>query len=94
MKAKRLAVAVFILSILLSGTLVAQEQKPSIFLSTFEKCNNYARHFCLIGSHEAAVNRALLDMKRKGYRITPDVIKNIARSTPSRMRNPVAGQTN
>ena len=77
--------------VLLSGILTAQEQKPSIYLEPSEKCNNYARHYCLNGSHEASVNRALLDMKRKVYRITPKLIKSDARSTPSRMRNPAVG---
>ena len=78
-------------SVLLSGILTAQEQPPSIYLEGSEKCNNYSRHYCLNGSHEASVNRTLLDMKRKGYRITPKLIKSIARTTPSRMRNPVVG---
>ncbi len=75
--------------VILSGILTAQEKIPSIYLEPSEKCNNYARHYCLNGSHEASVNRALLDMKRKGYRITPKLIKSVARTTPSRMHNPV-----
>lgn len=77
--------------ILWAGIASAQQQAPSIYLEPSEKCNNYARHFCLNGSHEASVNRALLDMKRKGYRITPKIIKNVARSTPSRLDNPAMG---
>lgn len=72
------------------GSIWAQEQVPRLYLETFEKCNNYARHYCLNGSHEAAVNRTLLEMKRKGQEITVRVIKKVARSTPSRLSNPAA----
>ena len=73
MKTVKLAIITITLNFLFSGLLMAQQQKPSIYLDTFEKCNNYARHFCLNGSHEAAVNRSLLDMKRKGYSISAKV---------------------
>lgn len=91
MKVKLIVSMLFSIMIFSGGIVLAQEQQPQIYLDTFEKCNNFARHFCLNGSHEAAVNRALLDMKRKGYRITPKVIKNVARNTPSRLRNPASG---
>ncbi len=93
MKILKSALVIFVLGLVANGTLVAQEQSPGIYLDTFEKCNNYARHFCMNGSHEAAVNRELLDMKRKGYRITPKVIRNVAKSTPSRLRNPLSAGT-
>lgn len=91
MKTIRSAIFLITFTVLISIVILAQEQAPSVYLDTFEKCNNYARHFCLNGSHEAAVNRALLDMKRKGYPITPKVIQNVARATPSRLSNPVSG---
>ena len=90
MKTTKTIVAIA-LYLLIVPILMAQESVPSIYLETFEKCNNYARHYCLNGSHEAAVNRALLEMKRKGYEITPKVIQSVARSTPSRLSNPVSG---
>lgn len=80
-------------SFVFSTGVTGQEQTPGIYLETHEKCNNYQRHFCLNGSHEASVNRILLDMKRKGRRISEKLIKTVARSTPSRLRNPVAGMT-
>lgn len=90
MKTVRSAIFLITFTVAISVVILAQDQTPSIYLDTFEKCNNYARHFCLNGSHEAAVNRALLEMKRKGYPITPKVIKNVARATPSRLNNPVS----
>lgn len=93
MKIVKPAVFVFIFGLFLSFNLSAQEQSPGLYLDTFEKCNNYARHFCLNGSHEAAVNRELLERKRKGYSITPKLIRDVARSVPSRLRNPVAAQS-
>ncbi len=90
MKIVKTTIFIIVFSLFLNGFLGAQEQSPGIYLETFEKCNNYSRHFCLNGSHEAAVNRALLERKRKGYSITLKVIKNVARSTPSRLQNPVS----
>ena len=83
-----LSFGVLVLLCLSSSNLFAQSETPRFHLQPSEKCNNYARHFCLNGSHEAAVNRTLLDMKKKGYRITPRLIKNIAKTTPSRLHNP------
>lgn len=95
MKHVRLFILSVGISLFFGGLLSAQEQQaPKIYLETFEKCNNYARHYCLNGSHEASVNRALLDMKRKGYKITTKMIIGVARNTPSRMQNPVAHTTN
>lgn len=71
--------------IILSGTGVAQE-KPVISLGFSEKCNNFLRHYCLAGSHEIAVNQALLDMKVQGTPITVKLIKQVARRTPARMK--------
>lgn len=93
MKCLKTLILAVSLSISLSGMLVAQNNVPNVYLEASEKCNNFARHYCLNGSHEAAVNRALLDMKRKGYRITAKVIKSVARSTPSRMYNPASAAT-
>ncbi len=90
MKAVKSVVLAILINAILGGLVIAQEQKPSIYLSTFEKCNNFARHFCLNGSHEATVNRLLLERKRKGQEINAKVIRRIAQTTPSRMMNPVS----
>ncbi len=90
MKAVKSVVLVILISAVMGGLAIAQEEKPRLFLSTFEKCNNFARHFCLNGSHEATVNRLLLERKRKGQEINAKVIRRLAQTTPSRMMNPVS----
>ena len=94
MRLLKLILLTAMINLICGGFLIAQEQVPSIYLERSEKCNNSSRLYCVNGSHEAAVNRILLDMKKKGYRITPKLIKTIARTTPSRIRNPLetAGQ--
>ncbi len=89
MKLFKLILLTAIINLVSGGVLLAQEQIPSIYLERSEKCNNSSRLYCVNGGHEAAVNRILLDMKKKGYRITPKLIKTIAHSTPSRVRNPI-----
>ncbi|MBU2514731.1 hypothetical protein KJ966_25690 [bacterium] len=89
MKLFKLVLLTAIINLFFNGVMMAQEQAPSIYLEHSEKCNNSSRLYCVNGSHEAAVNRILLDMKKKGYRITPKLIKTIAHSTPSRVRNPI-----
>jgi hypothetical protein len=89
MKYLKAALLISAIHFVLTGFAIAQEQAPMIYLETSEKCNNYARHYCQNGGHEAAVNRALLHMKKKGYRITAKVIISLAGNTPARSRNPV-----
>ena len=91
MKAVTYCVSIALFIFYFGGMVSAQQyQEPRIFLDADEKCNNYMRHFCLNGSHEASVNRALLELKKKGYKITPRTIQKVARSTPSRMQNPAS----
>ncbi len=90
MRAVKFVVLAILTSVVMGGLAIGEEQKPSIYLSTFEKCNNFARHYCLNGSHEASVNRLLLDRKRKGQEINAKIIKRLAQTTPSRMMNPVS----
>ena len=89
----RLSVLTTVICLICLTYAFAQNRKSAVYLETFEKCNNYARHYCLTGSHEAAVNRALLDMKRKGKTITPKTIQRVAQVTPSRLANPAAQST-
>ena len=90
MKAVKSIILTLFINVVLGGLAIAEEQQPGIYLTTFEKCNNFARHYCLNGSHEATVNRLLLDRKRKGQEINAKIIKKLAQTTPSRMMNPVA----
>lgn len=69
-----------LLSTIMGGVLLAQEQQ-SIELESFERCNNWARHYCQSGNHEAAVNRRLLQLKKRGYVITNALIKSYAQRT-------------
>ena len=54
---------------------------PAICLESFEMCNNWARHYCRAGNHEAAVNNILRNMKERGVTITTAIIKSVARRT-------------
>ena len=54
---------------------------PAICLESFEMCNNWARHYCRAGNHEAAVNNILRNMKERGITITTAIIKSVARRT-------------
>lgn len=62
----------------------AQQEMPNIELDFSERCNNFLRHYCMSGTHEEQVNQMLLSMKQKGTNITVKLIKQIARSTPSK----------
>lgn len=81
---KKLFLSVLITAVF-SGVLSAQEQR-SVELESFERCNNWARHYCQSGNHEAAVNRRLLQLKKRGYVITNALIKSYSQkirpSTP------------
>jgi len=77
--------------VLLSQTpVMAQEDEsvPKITLDFSERCNNFLRHYCVAGSHEAAVNQVLLTLKERGTNITVKLIKTVARSTPSKVDSP------
>ena len=75
---KRFFLTLLVLGIL-SAVAATQETEPDIYLASFEKCNNWARRYCLTGNHDAAVNRKLLHLKKKGYIITANLIKTYAR---------------
>lgn len=63
-----------------SSTLLAQDTPaPSVRLSTFEKCNNWTRHYCKDGAHERTVNQQLMEWKKRGIIITTRLIKKAAR---------------
>jgi hypothetical protein len=74
------------------GTAIAQndEGMPRITLDFSEQCNNFLRHYCVAGSHEAAVNQVLLSLKERGTNITVKLIKQVARTTPSKVYIPPA----
>ena len=80
--------AIALISCALISPALAQEgeegaqQKPKITLQNFEKCNNWARHYCIGGRHEEMVNQKLRDMKARGLQITTKRIKQAARSVP------------
>ncbi len=75
---KKLFLTLFTL-IVLGGTLLAQDNAaPQLSLDSFEQCNNWARHYCLNGNHNAAVNQKLLQLKKRGYIITTKIIRSYA----------------
>ena len=57
-------------------------QRPQVTLQNFEKCNNWARHYCIKGEHEEMVNAKLRRMKERGLQITTERIRQASRSTP------------
>ena len=81
-------VMVAVVLTIFGGTGLAQEERPVVTLGFSERCNNFLRHYCLAGSHEMAVNQALLDMKMHGTPITVKIIKRVARRTPARHKAP------
>lgn len=90
-------VITFITLILIAGTAIAQcpprniprsgpqtqrsEDAPPVCLESFEMCNNWARHYCYAGAHEARVNEILRQMKERGVTITTAIIKSVAKRT-------------
>jgi hypothetical protein len=50
-------------------------------LGTFEKCNNWARQYCVNPTHAEATDAKLLELKQKGIPITLQRIKMIAART-------------
>ena len=71
---KKLFLSVLITAVF-GSSLSAQEQQR-VELESFERCNNWARHYCQSGNHEAAVNRRLQQLKKRGYVITNALIKS------------------
>lgn len=69
-----------VMTVLFVNVLPAQEEN-SVRLEPFESCNNGARHYCQSGNHERAVNRRLLNLKKKGYVITNELVKSYAQKT-------------
>ncbi len=67
-------------SLFTASLVMAQEnaQEGSVSLDTFEKCNNWARHYCQNDNQAAAVNAELLRLKQSGLAITLDRIKAVA----------------
>jgi hypothetical protein len=57
-------------------------EAPAVCLESFEMCNNWARHYCSSGSHEARANEKLRQMKERGVTITTQIIMSIAKRTP------------
>ena len=56
-------------------------EAPAICLESFEMCNNWARHYCYAGGHEAKVNEILRQMKERGVTLTTAIIKSVAKRT-------------
>jgi len=74
---------------LIGGIIVAQDGgAPDVSLDSFEQCNNWARHYCLNGNHNNAVNYKLLQLKKRGYIITTKLIKSYAQRTPANTQVP------
>lgn len=80
------------LILLLAGTAIAQQTydpsqpKEEIQLESFEKCNNWARHYCQTGDHEILVNRGLLQWKRQGVQITTKRIRVLSQKVRQNLR--------
>ena len=73
-------------------TYAQDDQQSSVSLDSFERCNNWARHYCLNGNHDAVVNDKLLRLKKRGYIITTKLIRSYAQRT--RANTPRAQKTN
>ncbi len=67
-------------------------EAPAICLESFEMCNNWARHYCLNGNHNAVVNHRLLNLKKRGYIITTKLIRSYAQRT--RANSPMPQKSN
>jgi len=74
------------------ATFAQDNQESSVSLDSFEQCNNWARHYCLNGNHNAAVNDKLLRLKKRGYIITTKLIRSYAQRT--RANTPMPQKTN
>ena len=77
------ALAILFTAILIGGPIYGQDsgEPQQVTLESFEKCNNWARHYCRRGNHEAMVNHLLLKMKERGMTITTAIIKSVAHRT-------------
>ena len=66
----------------------AQQANPrdNVQLESFEKCNNWARHYCQSGDHEQLVNEGLLEWKRKGVQITTKRIKVLSQKVRQNLK--------
>ena len=79
---KKILLALFAVCFL-GGTAAAQDNQDTE-LDSFERCNNWARHYCQAGNHEMVVNQKLLELKKRGYIITTALIKSYAQRTRPR----------
>ncbi len=77
---KGLVLAIFVSNVFGAAAL-AQENALDVTLESFERCNNWARHYCLTGAHNEAVNQKLLRAKKRGYIITTRMIRSYAQRT-------------
>ena len=74
---KRLLLTLLAACLLGSPVAFAQEEGETT-LDNSELCNNWARHYCTPGNHEAAVNDSLLQQKKMGVSITQRQIRSVA----------------
>jgi len=72
------------------GTALAQtpQADSDVELESFEKCNNWARHYCQIGDHETIVNNGLRAWKKKGIQLTTKRIQVLAQKVRQNLRIP------
>jgi len=82
---KKFLVASLALMSLSLPSLYAQEDAQ---LATFEKCNNWARHYCQNDIQAKAVDAELLRIKQAGHPITLQRIKSLAQRTPPNVAPP------
>ena len=63
---KKLITSFFLITLIATPVLAQDEE---VRLDNFERCNNWARYYCIQGNHERAVNLELLNMKKRGIAI-------------------------
>ncbi len=78
---KNILTTLIALSIFSSIVFAQEGGNTDVSLDSFEQCNNWARHYCLNGNHNTAVNEKLLRLKKRGYIITTKLIKSYAQRT-------------
>lgn len=75
----------------LLGTALGQDEGIStqnIRLESFERCNNWARHYCQAGDHEQIVNDSIKIWKAKGVQITTKRIRVLAQRIRQNLKLP------
>ncbi|MCP4297043.1 MAG: hypothetical protein GY786_15675 [Proteobacteria bacterium] len=76
---------------MLMGTVLAQDEDnptKNIYLESFERCNNWARHYCQAGDHEIIVNDAIKMWKHQGVQITTKRIRTLAQRIRQNLKLP------